>query len=388
MTAPPTRPPVTASPSIPPDSKAPVFAPIQVKPPETDQPSPPPQAVFVKPKPTGGGKKPAVKPKPKPQVTTMKPAETIPIPAAKPTNTIATKAPTEYPVTDNPTPPPLSFIDKFMENPLTRAPTFRPSPSPTKRPTPRPTSFFDNQNQQPVPGPGASQTNTAAEVVSDEESQKESVDAPEFSAGASDFTPLNEFECTGEPCPVDTHCRSRYGSCGPGWFPRQAFLRCFNCELSTLLPPSQVLYTATFTPHGSVPVPHLRQVIGQLLLVIGRLGVPLQNRVASSTGSLKMAMVGLYLFLGSPLQLPKAAAATRHRHPSPPWRSQPFLIYHRKWLRNSPSRSISLIPMSLQMKPKRQILMRMQSQALLSIRPESSSSPKVSFSQQITLTSG
>eukprot|EP00804_Cyclotella_cryptica_P010703 CCRYP_005498-RC/>CCRYP_005498-RC protein AED:0.05 eAED:0.05 QI:373/0.81/0.91/1/0.54/0.58/12/4229/1098 len=27
----------------------------------------------------------------------------------------------------------------------------------------------------------------------------------------------NEFTCTGERCPVDSHCRSRYGSCGPGF---------------------------------------------------------------------------------------------------------------------------------------------------------------------------
>jgi hypothetical protein len=26
-----------------------------------------------------------------------------------------------------------------------------------------------------------------------------------------------EDGCTGEPCPVTTHCRSRYGSCGPGF---------------------------------------------------------------------------------------------------------------------------------------------------------------------------
>ena len=202
---------MTASPSIPPNTLAPVLAiPTPDKVPETDPPTPPPLAVFVKPKPTGGGKKPAAKPKPKPQVTTNKPAESpIPIPA--------TAKPTKYPVTDNPTPSPtpspLSFLDNFMDNPLTRVPTSRPSPSPTKRPTPRPTSFFDKQNQQPVPSVDAS-----AEV-SGEESQKESVETPEFSVGSSDFKPLNEFECTGEPCPVDTHCRSRYGSCGPGWFP-------------------------------------------------------------------------------------------------------------------------------------------------------------------------
>jgi len=221
---PPTKPPVTASPSIPPNTMAPVFAiPIPDKAPESDPPSPPPspppQAVFVKPKPSGGAKKPAVKPKPKPEATTNKPAESpIPIPAtAKPTKPL-TRSPTEYPVTDNPTTQaPLSFIDNFMENPLTRAPTSRPSPSPTKRLTPRPTSFFDNQNQQPVPILDSSQTNTATEVGLDGESQEESVDTPEFSAGASDFKPLNEFECTGEPCPVDTHCRSRYGSCGPGF---------------------------------------------------------------------------------------------------------------------------------------------------------------------------
>lgn len=27
----------------------------------------------------------------------------------------------------------------------------------------------------------------------------------------------NDEGCTGEPCPVSTHCRSRYGSCGPGF---------------------------------------------------------------------------------------------------------------------------------------------------------------------------
>lgn len=28
---------------------------------------------------------------------------------------------------------------------------------------------------------------------------------------------VDEHDCTAEPCPVSTHCRSRYGSCGPGF---------------------------------------------------------------------------------------------------------------------------------------------------------------------------
>ena len=58
--------------------------------------------------------------------------------------------------------------------------------------------------------------------------------------------------------------------------------------------------------------------------------LPLQDLAASLTGSLKMAMMDLHLFLDSPRHLTKAAApaATRHWQAFLPQQSQPFLVYH------------------------------------------------------------
>ncbi|KAL3776900.1 hypothetical protein ACHAW5_011022 [Stephanodiscus triporus] len=58
----------------------------------------------------------------------------------------------------------------------------------------------------------------------------------------------NDESCTGEPCPVSTHCRSRYGSCGPGFI---------YCNMYTIwkdtCPPSPLGAKFTQTPaHNSV----------------------------------------------------------------------------------------------------------------------------------------
>jgi len=110
-------------------------------------------------------------------------------------------------------------------------PSSVPSFKPTKLPTPKPTSFFDNQppKQDPVSVSEPTSTvvpkdvdvmnNTASESTTSASGNDAEIknDVALESTSASDFTPANEYQCTGEPCPVDTHCRSRYGSCGPGF---------------------------------------------------------------------------------------------------------------------------------------------------------------------------
>jgi len=102
------------------------------------------------------------------------------------------------------------------ENPLTRMPSSSPSSKPTNLPTPRPTSFFDNQPSKQDPGTVPTPTPTVAqkdvELKNDITSLGNNTETMNLGSTATD-----EYQCTGEPCPVDTHCRSRYGSCGPGF---------------------------------------------------------------------------------------------------------------------------------------------------------------------------
>ena len=137
-------------------------------PPSTQQPiwSKPKPSGNAKPKPSGGGK-------PKPSLTNP-----------------ATPSPTRQPLEVKPTVSPHSMVDTFLiknpQIPKTPNPTVVVPPEETTSKPVLPTMYTDTSTDSPSASPAA--------------------DAP-----------TNELECTGDPCPVDIHCRSRYGSCGPGF---------------------------------------------------------------------------------------------------------------------------------------------------------------------------
>lgn len=115
----------------------------------------------------GGGKGP----------TAAKPARTHSPITNYPTRKVTDKPTNEVIVTRSPT------VNPSMSNTVAADDVPKTSPPPSDRPTEQPTF-------QPV---------TASPSKSNE------------------VSPTHEYDCTGEPCPVDTHCRSRYGSCGPGF---------------------------------------------------------------------------------------------------------------------------------------------------------------------------
>eukprot|EP00986_Skeletonema_menzelii_P019060 scaffold27058_cov151-Skeletonema_menzelii.AAC.4 len=112
-----------------------------------------------------------------------------------------------------------------LTNPITPSPAEEPveeltiEPQPTLQPSSSPQSnlgtFLINNPESPkTPNPTAvaPEVTTAKPVLP---TMYTSTDPPSASPAAE--APTNEFECTGDPCPVDIHCRSRYGSCGPGF---------------------------------------------------------------------------------------------------------------------------------------------------------------------------
>ena len=112
---------------------------------------------------------------------------------------------------------------------LTPRPTEEPvkeltnEPQPTMEPSASPQSmvgtFLNNNPQSPkTPNPtAATPEETTAKPVLPTMYTDTSTDTDSPSASPAAEAPTNEFECTGDPCPVDIHCRSRYGSCGPGF---------------------------------------------------------------------------------------------------------------------------------------------------------------------------
>lgn len=110
-----------------------------------------------------------------------------------------------------------------LTNPVTPRPTRQPiEPNPTLQPSAAPQSkiatFFINNNpqSQKTPNPtSVTPEKTTAKPVLPTMYTKPRTDFP--SAAPAEEAPTNEFECTGDPCPVSLHCRSRYGSCGPGF---------------------------------------------------------------------------------------------------------------------------------------------------------------------------
>jgi hypothetical protein len=135
--------------------------------------------IWLKPKPSGNAKpKPSGGGKPKP------PSLTNPI----------TPSPVKEPVEELPKPTlqPSASSQSNTQSPKTPNPTVVAPEATTAKPAPEET--------------------TAKPVLP---TMYTSTDPPSASPAAQ--APTNEFECTGDPCPVDIHCRSRYGSCGPGF---------------------------------------------------------------------------------------------------------------------------------------------------------------------------
>jgi hypothetical protein len=152
---------------------------IQISaPPSTQKPiwSKPKPGGNTKPKPSGGGK-------PKPSLTNPATQSPTRDPLEKPTN--------EPQPTMEPTVSPHSMIDTFLID----------NPQSPKTPNPTAATLGETTAKPVLP---TMYTNSTT-----------STDSPSASPAAE--APTNEFECTGDPCPVDIHCRSRYGSCGPGF---------------------------------------------------------------------------------------------------------------------------------------------------------------------------
>merc|ERR1712194_269759 len=151
-------------------------------------------------KPSGGkkpgGKKPPARSKPanqKSPVTRNPTWEPTPLPTWKPTPLPTWK----------PTPLPVAIV-------RTRAPTVKPTPWPITvfPPSLQPTAnkhteapFKEVEIVEAKSGMGMPGKNSIPSTISD----------------ASSVTDEDELGCSGDPCPVDDHCRSRYGSCGPGF---------------------------------------------------------------------------------------------------------------------------------------------------------------------------
>lgn len=192
---------------------------------DTQQSSPTPkpfQKPFSKPKPGGGkGPKPARTHSP----VTLSDFHYVPLSTSKPTNTPTKASVTTSKPTDNPSSSPLSMIDNIIANPKT-AP---PSPGPTQPPSSLSTEQTIDSTPAPVDVQSEYKPSGADVALSDADNQSEtendgnntSLDTEpvdtDTDTAAEPYVPVNEFDCSGEPCPVSTHCRSRYGSCGPGF---------------------------------------------------------------------------------------------------------------------------------------------------------------------------
>jgi len=138
-------------------------------------------------------------------------------------------------ITSNPTKWPTEMPVKITTNRPTDNPvTSFPSPRPTKRPSKQPTkapSFapitpartndavletsIDLSEPSVDSSPSERQPNgntIEKNPIADTSGTNNIASTDSISSNDND-----EYDCTGEPCPVETHCRSRYGSCGPGF---------------------------------------------------------------------------------------------------------------------------------------------------------------------------
>lgn len=167
--------------------------------------------VFIK-KP-GGGKgtlsKPSSLSQPSTMIPTNRPTEgTVYLPLG---GTVATADPTA-----NPSSPPQS-----------KRPTLSPSHS----------TFLlveeEESTLKPTPSPLAPNVDEEEQEDEEHEEHEEQEDEEEKTTTTLDDDSADDSGCSGEPCPVDTHCRSRYGSCGPGFI----YCNLYSTWKSTCRPP-------------------------------------------------------------------------------------------------------------------------------------------------------
>ena len=100
---------------------------------------------------------------------------------------------------------------------ITNAPTPRPTPHPTPRPTPHPTRASVAIQAQSASMAGTpSQTSTVENNPPADRDVVTIPDAPPASVAVKGEG-TDGGSCTADPCEVVSWCRSRYGSCGPGF---------------------------------------------------------------------------------------------------------------------------------------------------------------------------
>jgi len=178
---------------------------------------------FKKP---GGGKGSLSKPAKSHSPITLYPTRK---PTPLPTDVIVTTSGS----TVNPSSSPITMIGTVVLDSLTTA---SPSPLPTRPPSNRPTEAPFREPITPAPThkailkptislsePDVDSYPSETQPEVDTTKTKPGVDTsgtnnvPSTVSDTSSKADEDEYDCAGEQCPVDTHCRSRYGSCGPGF---------------------------------------------------------------------------------------------------------------------------------------------------------------------------
>lgn len=177
----------------------------------------PPTKKFVKP---GGGKGSIIKP-----ARTHPPTE--PHPYFTSTNSVnqpkPTNQPSPFPMSDPEPPSPYPISEESSTNnptfdldsnfPTVESILSSPWPSMRSQTTPIPT----DETRYSTPAPSdlvqtPSPIQNSDELTSSPSTVDALVSAPPTEGASTKAT--NEFTCTGDRCPIDSQCRSRYGTCG------------------------------------------------------------------------------------------------------------------------------------------------------------------------------
>jgi len=185
----------------------------------TSPPTSPPVPAFKKPsggkdKPTGGSRPALVRPPTTPYPTRgslgdLAVTETL-SPTMRTSEFSSSRdflSPTSSPMKSTPSPENanINIIDYLENPPPSRSPTPEPTRQPTQQPTSNPTPPLTEGNASPST---SAPTRFSLLLPSGPTNPTEPVENSVVNNGIT---------CTGDPCPVETHCRSRYGSCGPGF---------------------------------------------------------------------------------------------------------------------------------------------------------------------------
>ena len=209
--------PESASPTKQPITKSPVFPVTSVsegkvidtatKPP-TPQPYIKPSIGFKKP---GGGKGSASKPS-RP-ARSHSPMTYYPKPSKKPV--VETNEPTPNPITPSPSSSPASLIGSMLD--ASAKPTPPPTQYPTSQPTQLPVTFSPSNRLKDMPEPLDFAENDIVTGAGLEGRQ------PATKSDSENAVTVIEPGCEGQSCEDESWCRSRYGSCGPGFIYCNAF---------------------------------------------------------------------------------------------------------------------------------------------------------------------